>query len=71
MIRYSQLDDMEYATQGIRDDALIMERLSLSPRIMNIYGHCGTANYTYTVKLELALQMAESIAEIVSMVTEI
>ena len=81
-------------------DALVMERLTGSPRIMNIYGHCGftvTAetiegemeelivpgegvakqvdldkeeeliprnNYTIMEKLEIALTMAESIADL-------
>merc|ERR1712238_17505 len=27
----------------IRHDALVMERLTASPRIMNMYGHCGTS----------------------------
>ena len=27
----------------VRTDALVMERLSSSPRIVDIYGHCGTS----------------------------
>lgn len=81
-------------------DALIMERLSGSPRIVDIYGHCGSSvmveslphevqekivagggwikhedlnesddvdiqnNYTIPEKLNLALEMAESIADL-------
>ena len=81
-------------------DALVMERLAGSPRIIDIYGHCGTAvwveampyeveevivpgegyirqqdlhdenqlnpqnDYTVTEKLEIALAMAESIADL-------
>lgn len=80
-------------------DALIMERLTASPRIVDIYDHCGTAvrveaipfevedvivpdgfikqkelhdesdvqpqnDYTATEKLEIALDMAESLADL-------
>jgi serine/threonine protein kinase len=88
---------------GILRDALIMERLTVSPRIVDIYGHCGTAirveaipfemenvivpgegyisseeeeeekmkpdvtsknKFTPTEKLEIALSMAKSIADL-------
>eukprot|EP00980_Cylindrotheca_fusiformis_P012565 scaffold3084_cov144-Cylindrotheca_fusiformis.AAC.13 len=80
-------------------DALIMERMTHSPRIVDIFGHCGTAvrveaipyeveevivpdgnikqeklhdeydvqpqnSYTATEKLEIALDMAESLADL-------
>lgn len=82
----------------IRMDALVMERLTASPRIVDIYGHCATSvnteflpdefdplvipgkgdgrnlndtidvdpqnDFTITQKLDYALQMAESIADI-------
>jgi len=82
----------------IRMDALVMERLTSSPRIADIYGHCATSiyseflpneaeefivlgegdgenlndeddvkpnnNYTISEKLDMALQMAESIADL-------
>ena len=82
----------------IRMDALVMERLTSSPRIADIYGHCATSvyspflpneaeeniipgegdgkdlkdkedvdpqnDYTISEKLDLALQMAESIADL-------
>eukprot|EP00586_Coscinodiscus_wailesii_P018368 CAMPEP_0172497374 /NCGR_PEP_ID=MMETSP1066-20121228/99037_1 /TAXON_ID=671091 /ORGANISM="Coscinodiscus wailesii, Strain CCMP2513" /LENGTH=363 /DNA_ID=CAMNT_0013270107 /DNA_START=655 /DNA_END=1746 /DNA_ORIENTATION=- len=85
--------------ENVRKDALVMERLTASPRIANIYGHCGTSvtterfyeeleefivpgeglidpkdlhdtddvkpqnNFTATEKLEMALHMAESLAD--------
>ena len=85
---------------GILRDALVMERLTHSPRIVDIYGHCGYSvsveaipheveeyivpgegmikqeelhdqddvnpqnDYTATEKLEMALSMAESIADL-------
>lgn len=84
----------------IMRDALIMERMSMSPRVVNMYSHCGTAvqveaipyeieevivpgdgfakpgqlrdeqdvrprnDFTATEKLELALEMAESLADL-------
>jgi len=81
-------------------DAMVMERLTASPRIVDIYGHCGTAvwveaipneveeviihgegmakqedlhdelelkplnDYTVEEKLEMALAMAESLADL-------
>jgi serine/threonine protein kinase len=87
-------------TYQIQRDAIIMERLTSSPRIVNIYGHCGSSvtvqtipydveeyvipgtgmmqqkdlhdeddvkpqnNFTPSEKLEMALQMAESIADL-------
>lgn len=84
----------------VQKDALIMEKLSSSPRIVNLYGHCATSinveamddgledymvpgegymqqeeldafddvtpqnNLTNTEKLQLALEMAETIAEL-------
>lgn len=84
----------------VRNDAIIMERLTGSPRIADIYGHCATSIYseflpnevlgkvipgdgdginpklhdeedvdpknkfTTSEKLDLALQMAESIADL-------
>ncbi len=83
----------------IQREAIIMERLSASPRIVNIYGHCGTSilselmaaeisnqiipnsghdderalnalpevpcnnNFTLQEKIDIALAMAESIAD--------
>lgn len=84
----------------VQRDAVVMERLTSSPRIVDIYGHCATSvhvepvayeveeyvvpgsgymkqkelkdshdvdpqnDYTATEKLEMALEMAESIAEL-------
>lgn len=84
----------------IMRDALIMERMSMSPRIVDMYSHCGTAvqvepipyeveevivpgdgyvksgelhdeqdvrprnEFTATEKLEMALEMAESLADL-------
>ena len=84
----------------IRHDALVMERLTASPRIMNLYGHCGTSigvelveneveefivpgsgmisksdledsqdvnpqnHFSSTEKLEIALTMAEGLADL-------
>ena len=82
----------------IRMDALVMERLTSSPRIADIYGHCATSvyseflpneaeeniipgdgdgknlkdkddvdpqnDYTISEKLDMALQMAESMADL-------
>ncbi|KAL3945531.1 MAG: hypothetical protein SGBAC_000355 [Bacillariaceae sp.] len=84
----------------IMRDALIMERMSMSSRIVDMYGHCGTAvqveaipyeieeviipgdgfikagdlhdeidvkpqnEFTATEKLEMALEMAESLADL-------
>jgi hypothetical protein len=85
--------------QEILRDALVMERLSASPRIVDIFDHCGTAvrveaipfeiedvivpvgnleqkdlhdesdvqpqnDYTATEKREIALEMAESLADL-------
>jgi hypothetical protein len=85
--------------QEILRDALVMERLTASPRIVDIYDHCGTAvrveaipyeiedvivpdgnmqqnelhdesdvqpqnDYTATEKLEIALDMVESLADL-------
>jgi len=83
---------------NVQKDALVMERLSSSPRIVNIFGHCSTSvtvqfiqeeveeiivpgngmisssqqqqqlqprnHYTPTQKLNIALQMAQSIADL-------
>jgi serine/threonine protein kinase len=87
-------------TRQIQRDAIVMERLTSSPRIINMYGLCGASvtvqpipynveeyvihgkgmmkpkdlhdeddvkpqnNYSATEKLEMALEMAESIAEL-------
>jgi hypothetical protein len=82
----------------VRMDALVMERLTASPRIVDMYGHCATSvnteflpdelepllipgdgdgdyledkedvdpqnDFTITQKLDYALQMAESIADL-------
>lgn len=84
----------------VRNDAIIMERLTASPRIADIYGHCGSSiyseflpneveeqmipgegdginpplhdkhdahslnDYTISEKLDIALQMAEAIADL-------
>lgn len=84
----------------VRMDAIVMERLTASPRIVDMYGHCASSvyseylpneaeeqiipgdgvgvdpplrdeddvdpknNYTISEKLDLALQMAEAIADI-------
>ena len=86
--------------QTVLRDALVMERLSASPRIVDIYGHCGTSvwveaipneveefivpgdgyieqedlhdehnlnpqnPYTAEEKLDIALAMAESLADL-------
>jgi len=86
--------------ESIRLDALVMERLASSPRIVDMYAHCGTSiiterfaeeiqelivpghgwmkqselndnddvkpqnNYTAKEKLTIALEMAESIADL-------
>lgn len=99
-LRIAEHDFKIHAWQEILLDALIMERLTGSPRIMNIYGHCGftvTAetiegeleevivpgdgvakqvdldkeddvkpknNFNVMEKLEIALTMAESIADL-------
>ena len=89
-----ELDRYEF----VRVDALVMERLSSSPRIADMYGHCATSvnteflpdelyplmipgqglgnhmndtvdvdpqnNFTITEKLDLAIRMAESIADL-------
>lgn len=85
---------------NVQKDAMVMERLTGSPRIVDIYGHCGTAvwveaipheleeviihgkgmakqadlhdedglkplnNYTVEEKLDIALIMAESLADL-------
>lgn len=97
--RWKHAYDMDTFFSDLRD-ALIMERLTQSPRIVDIYGHCGTAvwveaipyeveevivpgnghmkkedlkdetdvnpqnDYTGTEKLEMALVMAESLADL-------
>ena len=87
--------------QSTLRDALVMERLTSSPRIVNIYGHCGATvwveaipyeveeyivpgdgyikanqtlnasqelkpqnRYTPTQKLQMALDMSESLADL-------
>ena len=37
----------------IRMDALVMERLTSSPRIANIYGHCGASVLTEVLPIEI------------------
>lgn len=85
---------------GIQKDSLVMERLTSSPRILNMHGHCSTSmlvqpipfeveeyivpgdgmmsqkeldkyddvkpmnSFTVAEKLEMALEMAESIADL-------
>ena len=99
-LRIAEHDFKKHAWDEILLDALIMERLTGSPRIMNTYGHCGftvTAetiqgeleekivpgegvakqadldkeddlkpknDFTVEEKLEIALTMAESIADL-------
>ena len=37
---------------SIRHDALVVERLTASPRIMNSYGHCGPSIGVECVKMK-------------------
>lgn len=41
----------------VRTDALVMERLSSSPRIVDIYGHCGTSVATEDMYQELEFKI--------------
>lgn len=97
--RFKHDYDIETMFSDLRD-ALVMERLTKSPRIIDIYGHCGTAvwvealpyeieevivpgegyikqedlhdeidvnpqnDYNASEKLEMALAMAESLADL-------
>ena len=101
-LRYSKHDVNVKTMDHVRRDALIMERLSSSPRIIDIYGYCGTSmsvefieneieekivpgsgymkedlqkmhdwndvqprnTFTPEEKLDLALSMAESLADL-------
>ncbi len=100
-IRLHKLFPLNYKDlYKVHRDAIIMERLTSSPRIVNIYGHCGFSilseamrgeitsemmyksghmdpqdlndtekvrplnNYTVDQKLQIALDMAESIADL-------
>eukprot|EP00531_Pseudo-nitzschia_arenysensis_P014485 CAMPEP_0116135316 /NCGR_PEP_ID=MMETSP0329-20121206/11126_1 /TAXON_ID=697910 /ORGANISM="Pseudo-nitzschia arenysensis, Strain B593" /LENGTH=626 /DNA_ID=CAMNT_0003630109 /DNA_START=178 /DNA_END=2055 /DNA_ORIENTATION=- len=93
--------DYKHGTyMAILNDAMVMERLAMSPRIVDIYGHCGTSvwvepmpgdiegvavpgdgliqpkylhdkdapqsqnSYTTKEKFEMALTMAESLADL-------
>jgi hypothetical protein len=65
--------------QMVQREAVIMEELSASPRITNIYGHCGTSVLVETLprpfrtekmkllsiidRLDVAITLAESIAD--------
>ena len=98
-LRFKQNFDIENV-KGIQRDAVVMERLTSSPRIIDIYGHCATStmveamrreleeyvvpgdgmaeqkdldeyddvhpmnNYNIEEKLDIALQMAESLADL-------
>jgi len=46
--------DFEYDKyEFIRMDALVMERLTSSPRIANLYGHCGASVLTENLPIEV------------------
>ena len=46
--------DVDYELmESIRVDALVMERLTASPRITEIYGHCGVSVYTESLPGEI------------------
>ena len=97
MLRLFEHNLKESAIKTVQKDAIVMERLTSSPNIIDIYGHCGTSmgvelveqeieevivpkgymkqeelkdekdvnpqnEYSPTKKLEIALEMAESIA---------
>jgi hypothetical protein len=99
MSRYSHGFKIGDFLQGLRD-ALVMERLTASPRIVDIFAHCGTSvqveaipheveevivpgegyieqdrlhdidevkpqnDFTVSEKLEMALEMAKSLADL-------
>lgn len=52
-LRYSKHDVKEKTISQVRKDALIMERLSSSPRIVDIYGYCGTSMIVEYVEMEV------------------
>ena len=46
--------DVDYESlEYVRMDALVMERLTASPRIVNMYGHCATSVYTESLPGEI------------------
>ena len=46
--------DLDYELmESIRVDSLVMERLTASPRITEIYGHCGVSVYTESLPGEI------------------
>lgn len=52
MLRYKR----EYAQssiKGIQTDAIVMERLTSSPRIIDIFGHCGTSTIVEPMPFEV------------------
>lgn len=99
MLRFKR-DYTQGSMKGIQKDAIVMERLTSSPRIIDIFGHCGTStivepmeyevidavipgegrikqkeldkfdnlepmnNFTVEEKLQMALVMAEAIADL-------
>lgn len=46
-------DDYEYEISKIQKEAILLERLSPSPRILDIYGHCGTSVLTEAMASDL------------------
>jgi hypothetical protein len=55
-MKVQRFDDKNYKTdryEFVRMDALIMERLTASPRIVDIYGHCGVTVLTEFLPVEL------------------
>ena len=39
--------------KGIQTDAIVMERLTSSPRIIDIFGHCGTSTIVEPMQFEV------------------
>jgi len=55
--RWKHAYDMDTFFSDLRD-ALIMERLTQSPRIVDIYGHCGTAVWVEAIPYEGQFSLA-------------
>ncbi len=56
VMKVQRFDDKKYETdryEFVRMDALIMERLTASPRIVDIYGHCAVTVLTEFLPVEL------------------
>jgi hypothetical protein len=55
---YQTRHDFDYdAFQMMRSEAIVMERLTKSPRIMNIYGHCAFSTLVEVVPIEFEQAM--------------